>query len=56
MSTAKRAWARRSIATTQDELALVMLLSWALFCVVPASVAWVLVRHDANDDASVVDA
>lgn len=48
-STAKRAWARRSIAAAaRDELALVMLLSWALFCVVPASVAWAQVRPDSN--------
>ena len=46
---AKRACARRSTAATRDELALVMLMSWALFCVVPASVAWVQVRRVANE-------
>jgi hypothetical protein len=44
-SAAKRAWARHNIAAARDELALMMFLSWALFCVVPASVAWVQVRY-----------
>ena len=50
-SSAKRAWARRSITAARDELALMMLVSWALFCVVPASVAWGQVRRGAYKNA-----
>jgi hypothetical protein len=42
-SAARQAWAR-SVAGARGELALVMLLFWALFCVMPAGVAGVQVR------------
>jgi len=40
----RRAWTLGNAASARDGLALLMLLFWALFCVMPASVAWVQVR------------
>ena len=46
---ATRQAATRGVAAARGSLALVLLLWWALFCVMPACVAWMQVRSPCSD-------